>query len=394
MNPQVLMVGWELPPHNSGGLGVACMGLSKALADKGTGITFVLPKRQDIDLDFMNLIFADVEMAEGEMLKAYTTHHSWAKLFDTNDIPPDYVRGALSYAKKMGKLAKLLKGKVNIIHAHDWMTYPAAMAAQEVLKVPMVSHVHATEYDRTGGNWPNPKVFKIEKRGVDVSDKVLPVGGITKNILINKYQTDPGKIEVVYNGVDTVKKELAPALMPLKKMGYKLVLFLGRLTLQKGPEYFVKAAKIVSNYDPKTIFIVTGSGDMQEQMIAETIKYGVFDKFLFTGFLRDEEKDRIFQAADIYVMPSVSEPFGITALEAVVNGTPVLVSKQSGVSEIMHHALKVDFWDINDMADKILAVLSYKALPKDLITESFKEVKNYTWEKSAEKVLNVYRELI
>jgi len=263
------------------------------------------------------------------------------------------------------------------------------------LTCPLVAHVHATEFDRTGGRFLNDAVFNIEKFGLDQADKVLPVGGIVKRTLIEKYDIDPAKIDVIYNGVeDASKPKLDPALINLKKLGYKVVLFLGRITLQKGPDYFVKAAKIVAKYHPKTVFVVTGSGDMQSQMISEAANLGVIDKFLFTGFLRGSERDSVYQAADVYVMPSISEPFGITALEAVKNRTPVIVSKQSGVSEVLRSALKVDYWDTEELANKIIAVLKYKSLPKDLRKESVKEIVNLTWDHSADEVLRVYNSVL
>lgn len=215
-----------------------------------------------------------------------------------------------------------------------------------------------------------------------------------KKILIDKYGVSPDKIEVVYNGIDYHNERIYPqALGAFRKLGYKIVLFLGRITLQKGPEYFVRAASKVLAYRPKTLFVVTGSGDMKTQMIAEAANLGILDKFLFTGFLRGQERDKIFQAADVYVMPSVSEPFGITALEAAANNTPVLVSKQSGVSEIFQNCLKVNFWDVEEMAGKIVAILRYRELGNDLKREGARELNNFTWAKAADKVISVYRDL-
>src|SRR4030042_6639819 len=361
MPKRILMLGWELPPYNSGGLGEACLGLARALSKKGIAITFVLPKRLDLNIPFMDIIFADVDEKSTSLLSCYETYLSWKRLFPSDNAPPlqDFFGGTLQFAKKIELIVKNLKDKGDIIHAHDWMTYPAALVAQDVLNKPLITHVHSTEFDRTGGNSPNKDVFWIEKQGFKYADKVIPVGGFMKDILIGKYNVAPEKIKVIYNGIDCYKKDLSPALTAFKDLGYKVVLFLGRITLQKGPEYFVRAAKVVSQYYPKVIFIVTGSGDMEGFMISEAARMGILDKFGFTGFLRGDDKDRIYQSADLYVLPSVSEPFGITALEAIVNGTPVLVSKQSGVSEILKNALKVDFWDIDEMANKILAVLSY-----------------------------------
>lgn len=393
---KVLMLGWELPPFNSGGLGEACLGLSRALSQKGIDLTFVLPKKVNLNVDFMKLLFADVDEATGTLTSSYMTQIAWAKLIAGNDIPfpNDYVAGALKFAEKMKLVVKNLKESVDIIHTHDWLTYPAGIVAKEYLKKPMVAHLHATEFDRTGGHFPNPQVYSIEKRGFEMADKIIPVGGFMKNVLVDKYGVNPQKIHVVYNGVDMVRKDLPPALSAVKQLGYKVVLFLGRITLQKGPEYFVRAAQQVVRYYPKVVFVVTGSGDMQEYMISEAARCGVLDKFIFTGFLRGVERDQIFQSADLFVMPSVSEPFGITALEAVVNGTPVLVSKQSGVSEVLKNALKTDFWDTDEMANKIVAVLKHKSLKKDLRLESGKEARYLTWSRAADEVIGIYNELL
>jgi len=397
MGLNVLMLGWEWgPPFNSGGLGEACVGLTRALSKKGVGITFILPKRLNLKVDFLNLIFADLDEASDTIVSAYTTRTSWSRLFPAESMPEyhDYVSASLKFAEKIELLLKHLNGKVDVIHAHDWLTYPAALVAKQILQKPLVVHVHSTEFDRTGGNFPNPEVFAIEKKGFEEADKILPVGGYMKNIIVDKYGIDEDKIRVVYNGIDQDKKDFPPALMALKSLGYKVVLFLGRITLQKGPEYFVRAAKKVSDYYKKVVFVVTGTGDMQDYMISEAARLGVLDKFIFTGFLRGDERDQIYQTADLYVMPSVSEPFGITALESVVNGTPVLISKQSGVSEILKNALKVDFWDTDEIANKVLAVLKYGALPKDLRDESGKEVRQFSWSKAANDVIDVYNQLI
>lgn len=388
------MVGWELPPLNSGGLGEACYGLAKALSKKGVTINFILPYNMGIKSDFMNILYASDKITSKKILNPYMTYSQWIKAIKSGGVNFfDYFSQVMEYSENIKDLAR--REKADIIHMHDWLTYPAGMAAAEIMGKPLVAHVHATEFDRTGGEYVNDEVFKIEKEGFNRADKILPVGGIVKRTLINKYGIDSGKIDVVYNGIeDCCKPSITPALKNLKKMGYKIVLFLGRITIQKGPDYFVRAAKIVADYYPKAVFVVTGSGDMQSQMLCEAANLGVIDKFIFTGFLRGVEKDSIFQAADVYVMPSVSEPFGITALEAVKNRTPVIVSKQSGVSEVLRSVLKVDFWDVEELANKIVAVLKYKPLPKDLKRDSVREIVNLTWDRSADEVLKVYQSLI
>jgi len=388
------MFGWELYPFNSGGLGEACLHLTESLSSKGVEVTFVLPQKLPLNVNHMKIIFANVSEAYESLPPVYlSAKPGYSKRIELKDLPPDYIKAVLKFAERTAKIV----GKIDadVIHAHDWLSFPAAIVAKQILKKPLVVHVHSTEFDRTGGHSPNPYVYKFEKDGFDQADMILPVGGFMKNIIVEKYNINPDKIKIVYNGVNNSGyRKLAPTLCEFKKSGNKIVLFLGRITLQKGPEYFVWAAKKVLQYNPKVIFVVTGSGDMQEYMVAETARLGISDKFIFTGFLRGDDRDRVFQSADLYVMPSVSEPFGLTALEAVCNGTPVLVSKQSGVAEILNNALKVDFWDINEMANKILAVLSYDALPKDLRREGGQEVKNFNWSNSADKVLEVYNQLI
>lgn len=392
MGLKVLMIGWELPPYNSGGLGEACLGLARGLSKKGVGITFVLPKKLPLKFDFMDVVFADIDESFLKLTPSYTTSPLWQKFLSQDELPPDFIKGAMKFAEKIEKIAQ--KYSSDIIHVHDWMTYPAGIVAKESLKKPLITHVHSTEFDRTGGHSPNPFVYQIEKKGFEAADRVLPVGGLMRKILIDKYSVSNEKIHIVYNGVDNVKKNLAPALTAFKKLGYKVVLYHGRITLQKGPEYFVRAAKKVSEYFKKVIFVVSGSGDMQDYMISEAGSLGLLEKFIFTGALWGDERDQMYQAADVYVMPSVSEPFGIVALEAIVNGTPTLISKQSGVSEILKNALKVDFWDIDEMANKILAVLKFGALKKDLRHESSKEIKYFNWGRAADEVLGVYRKLI
>lgn len=385
------MLGWELPPYNSGGLGVACLGLARSLANQGVHVTFVLPQKQKYNINFLDLVFADIKFSKS-LASSYTTSSPISTKSQLVNAASDFVSATLLFGKRVGEMARAYNP--DIIHAHEWLTFPAGIAAKEITGKPLVVHVHSTEFDRSGGHYPNPDVYKIEKAGLDSSDAIVSVSNLTKHILVDKYGIDPSKVEVVYNGVEEfAPKSLSPALKPLKDLGYKIVLYLGRITLHKGPDYFVQAAKKVSQFNPKTLFVVAGSGEMQEKMIAEASYLGILDKMMFTGFLRGDEKDRIYQAADVYVMPSVSEPFGITPLEAIANGTPVLVSKQSGVSEVLSNVLKTDFWDIDDMTDKILAVLKYKSLTSELKKESGKELPKINWDEAARKTIGIYKQL-
>ncbi|KKQ25202.1 MAG: Glycosyltransferase [Microgenomates group bacterium GW2011_GWC1_37_12b] len=395
MAKNVLMIGWELPPFNSGGLGEACLGLSKALAKKGTNVTFVLPQKVDLHFDFMNLVFANVAEEGTDLVnEAYQSYEVWVKgkKFKIKDAPSGYVAGALKYAKRIKEIAQ--KAVPDIIHSHDWFTFPAGIAAKEATNAPFVAQVHSTEIDRTGGNSPNQTVFEIEKLGVQSADKVIAISQMQRNILNTSYDVSPEKIEVVYNGASFFEKEkLPPTLEFYKSAGYKIVLFLGRITLMKGPEYFVRAAKRILDYEKKVIFVVVGNGDMFSQMLSEAVNLGIMNNFIFTGFLQGEDKHRIYQTADIYLMPSVSEPFGLTVLESIGNGTPVLLSKQSGVSEIVSNVLKTDFWDIDEIANKVISAIRYPALLTVLKDESKKELPNISWDRSADKCLHVYQDL-
>jgi len=289
------------------------------------------------------------------------------------------------YAQKAQQIAE--EQEHDIIHAHDWMTYQAGYAAKKISGKPLVLHIHATEFDRTGGNGLHPFVHQIEREGFENADKIIAVSRFTKRKLVEKYNVNPDKIEVVHNAV-----ELTP--QPVRKERTKNVLFLGRVTLQKGPDYFISAAKRVLELRKDVTFIMAGSGDMQRSQIEKAAELGIGDKILFTGFLRGKDVDKAYQMADLYVMPSVSEPFGITPLESLNNNVPVLISKQSGVSEVLHHCLKVDFWDIDEMASKIISVLDNDILWKSLRKNGAKEVSKFSWNEPASKCVNVYDNLM
>lgn len=402
---KVLMFGWEFPPHNSGGLGVACYGLARALANKNIEITFVLPKRLDIKADFVKLVFADIPNLNtrgvNSLLYPYVTSSSYLKRLGSaslNMYGATLLEEVARYAKLAAEIAK--KEQFDVIHAHDWLSIGAGVEAKKVSGKPLIVHFHATEYDRSGGNNVNSDVYEIEKEGIENADKVVAVSAFTKELLSSKYGADEGKIEVVYNGVELPApehmQEEVNNLMELKKAGYKMVLYLGRITLQKGPDYFVKMAKRVLEFYPKVMFVVVGNGDMERQMIEETAYLGISDKFIFTGWLRKDKDDvtKIFRAADLLVMPSVSEPFGIVPLECLLSGTPVLVSKQSGVSEVLSHALKTDFWDVDDMTDKVLAVLNHGSLHDTLRDNGQVEAKRCTWGRAADRIVEIYQGLI
>lgn len=392
------MFGWEFPPHSSGGLGTACAGLTKGLTTEGVAITFVLPRRVKVAADYLQFVFGDSNKhyIVNSLLKAYSTEMSYREEWSLAPEQQQAVYGGNLFAEvaRYEDIAREIaeQEEFDVIHAHDWLTFKAGVAAKRSSHKKLVVHVHATEFDRTGGSGVNQAVYDIERQGMQEADLVITVSNFTKNNVIRYYGIPEEKIRVVHNGVETENYTLEKA----HKLGKNnnLVLFLGRLTLQKGPDYFLAAAKRVLQKAPNTIFMIVGSGDMEQKLIERSAEWGIADKVLFAGFLRGDDINKAYQMADVYVMPSVSEPFGITPLESIKNNTPAIISKQSGVSETLTHCLKVDFWDVDELANKILAVIKYPELKKTLQTHGKKEVEGITWGKSAQKTKKVYEELM
>jgi len=423
---KILMFGWEFPPHITGGLGTACFGLTRGLAKHNTDVIFVVPKAfGDEDTSKIRLVNAsEVEIDTRES----TYHDLWKRIeymeIGSNIIP--YVspeefenRQVLEELERQkdeksvlgrkyefsGKYGKNLFEEVaryalvasavaasrdyDLIHAHDWLTYPAGIAAKRVSGKPLIVHIHATEFDRSGER-VNQQVYDIEREGMMEADKVIAVSNLTRNICIERYGIPAEKVVTVHNAVDPTGKEELQADRALKE---KIVTFLGRITYQKGPEYFVEAARKVLDRDPNVRFVMAGQGDLLNKMIKRVAKLHMSNKFHFTGFLKGEEVDRMLSMTDVFVMPSVSEPFGIVPLEAMRSNVPVVISKQSGVSEILKYALKVDFWDVNAMADAIYSLLNYKALPEMFKKYGREEVDNLKWENAAGQVKAVYDSL-
>lgn len=393
---KILMFGWELPPFNSGGLGVACYGLSKALSKK-VDITFVLPRKVNVSADFVKLLFANnikITVIDSP-LRPYMTSAEYSRLEEDVTI---YGKDLFSEVKRYAMEARKIAEKVDfdIIHAHDWLTFEAGIAAKEVSGKPLIVQLHSTEYDRCGGQNLNQAVYDIEKRGMDIADKVIGVSNLTKRIIEEQYGIPSFKVVAVHNRInaDEYSEPVNDKIFQLKMDGKKIVLYAGRITLQKGPEYFLYAAKKVLDFDPNVLFVMAGSGDMEYQMMNTAAQLGISDKILFTGFLRGEELTSIFKLSDVFVMPSVSEPFGIAALESIIHGTPVIISKQSGVSEIVQNALKVDFWDVDEMANKILSVISFHSLKQTLKDNGRNEVGTFSWDIAADETFDLYRTLV
>jgi glycosyltransferase involved in cell wall biosynthesis len=395
------MFGWEFPPHNSGGLGTACLGLTKALCQEDVSVIFVLPKTIDVQTPYAKLRFADkgknfsVRNVDVHLYPYLTSEKYAEELKRRGGI---WGNSLIDEVRRYGLLARAIaeEEEFDVIHAHDWLSFLAGIEAKRVSGKPLVLHVHATEFDRTGGHGVNQEVYDIERSAMHEADQIIAVSGFTKDKIVRYYGIAPDKVQVVYNGVDDdawTPIPYADRLLALKRGGKRIVLFVGRITIQKGPEYFVRAAKKVLDHDPNVLFVVSGSGDMQHKMMNEAAYLGMGDKLLFTGFLRGDELKALYRTSDVFVMSSISEPFGITPLEAIASGVPVIISKQSGVAEVLAHALKVDFWDVDEMANKILSVLTHPTLYTTLRDYSAGEVKVLNWKKAARKVIDIYRSL-
>lgn len=392
----MLMFGWEFPPLSSGGLGTACYGLTKGLSNKGIEITFVLPYSFDVDSpDFVKLVSAgNVKIRKiASALQPYMSSQEYRKSVSTKQ-PRIYGSTLFDevyrYTLAAEKIAE--EEDFDIIHCHDWMTFGAGIRAKRKKDKPLVTHVHATELDRTGGHQVNQYVYDLERYGMNKADKIIAVSNFTKNKIITHYGVQPEKIQVVHNAVD-FSHYSSDENFEIKKTD-RVVLFLGRVTLQKGPDYFVYAAKKVLENEKNVKFIIAGSGDMEPFIIEKAAELGIADKVLFAGFLNQNDVERAYKMADVYVMPSVSEPFGITTLEAMKNKTPAIISKQSGVSEVIRHCLKVDFWDVDEISNKIIALLRYNPLHETLRENGFFEVKKFNWDIPADKCIEVYNELV
>jgi len=368
---KIAMIGWEYPPFKVGGLGTHCYGLTHGLADKNIHIDFYMPKlRQKVKSDNKNIKIIEVGESEVYPYDRPDDKEIGGKFFDAvyryNDL-----------------LVQRIKGKYDVIHCHDWLTMKAAIAVKEKLGIPLVLTVHSTEYDRSGWIYPNQWFIDIEREGMQKADRIIAVSEFTKRVIVEKYGIHPDKITVVHNAVYPIGE------------GEKrnLVLFLGRLTIQKGPEFFLKTAKKVLDYEDAR-FVIAGIGDMLPRLIEQAVHLGISNKVIFTGKLTEEEVKHIYKISSIYVMPSVSEPFGITALEAISAGTPTIVSKSAGVSEVLKNCFKVDFWDTDEMANKIIALLRYESLRDSMTQSSKREIQLFTWDRVAERTLQVYRGLV
>jgi glycosyltransferase involved in cell wall biosynthesis len=407
MKIKVLMFGWEFPPHVTGGLGMACYGLTRSLARANVDVTFVLPRPlEHLDQhDFLRVVFAGGSNTSRirkryvrTLLAPYMTSESYEQYLERlKKTPMDYALSLIDEVRRYGLLAReiAMEEDYDVIHAHDWLSFAAGVEAKKVSGKPLVVHIHATEFDRTAGH-PNQHIYEEERRGFHEADCIIAVSNRTKATVVEHYGIHPDKIIVIHNGVDHDEhgKDLPEMLGEIRAQGKKIVLFFGRITIQKGPDHFLYTARRVLEKDPNVIFVIAGSGDMEHQIIRLAAQLGISRNVIFTGAIWGDDRIRLYRAADLYVMPSVSEPFGITALEALANGTPLLVSKQTGAGEVITHTLKSDFWDVDDMADKILGVLGSRALSESLSEHGLRDVRRATWDSAAGRCVAVYRDLI
>ena len=428
---RVLMFGWEFPPHIAGGLGTACYGIVKGLAHNGVQTMFVMPSasgdedRSAADIinaseipvevsstmnvdDFLDKVqfvhigtnmvpYLDpaefhslVEEDRKRQVRDFSIHYGQTYKF-SGKYGSNLMEEVARYAMVGGTIAMTHKGEFDVIHAHDWLTYMAGIAAKRLSGKPLVVHVHATSFDRSSDNNIDTRVYDIEKRGMEAADRVITVSDLTRNIVITKYGIDPSKVVTVHNAVDFSGRSEIQVERGVKE---KVVTFLGRITFQKGPEYFIEAAAKVLKKCKNVRFVMAGSGDMMNRSIRQVARLGISDRFHFTGFLRGAEVQKMFALSDVYVMPSVSEPFGISPLEAMRSGVPSVISRQSGAAEVLKYAFNVDFWDVDAMADEIYALLQYPALADFASKYGYDEVNTLKWNNAAAKIKSVYESVI
>lgn len=428
---RVLMFGWEFPPHIAGGLGTACYGIVKGLSHCGVSTMFVMPSASgdedqsaaqiinasDVPVQITDTMNVDdfldkvqfvhigtnmvpyldpaefhtlVEEDRRRQVRDFSVHYGHTYKF-SGKYGSNLMEEVARYAMVGGTIAMTHKDEFDVIHAHDWLTYMAGIAAKRLSGKPLVVHVHATSFDRSSDNNIDTRVYDIEKRGMEAADKVITVSDLTRNIVITKYGIDPSKVVTVHNAVDFSGRSNVNVERGVKD---KVVTFLGRITFQKGPEYFIEAAAKVLKRCDNVRFVMAGSGDMMNRSIRQVARLGISDRFHFTGFLRGKEVQEMFALSDVYVMPSVSEPFGISPLEAMRTGVPSVISKQSGAAEVLKYAFKVDFWDVDAMADEIYALLKYPALANFASKYGFDEVNTLKWNNAAVKIKRVYESVI
>ena len=430
------MFGWEFPPHIAGGLGTACYGMTQGLARNDVEVIFVMPKASgDEDQNFVKVVNASdiearycdasVEGSEDIMSKIsfihidsnmvpYISPEEWATYRESYErtgkkfwerkgdswtqrytfsgkYGANIMEEVARYAVVAAEVARQLEGQFDVIHAHDWLTYFAGVAAKQVSGKPLVVHMHATSFDRSSSDNIDTRVYEIERSGMAAADMVIAVSNLTRNIVINKYNIEPEKVVAVHNAVQFAENDTP---VPERGVEDKIVTFLGRITFQKGPDYFIEAAAKVLKRVPNVRFVMAGSGDMMNHCIRRVAQLGIADRFHFTGFLKGDDVQKMFQLSDVYIMPSVSEPFGISPLEAMRSNVPTIISHQSGVAEVLDYAVKVNYWDVDAMADAIYGLITYPALAKMFSEKGMEEVNSLKWFNAATKIKDVYQQAI
>jgi glycogen synthase len=393
---KILMLGWELPPHNSGGLGVACYQLCKALSKKEVDIEFILPYTANHKIDFMRISPAHPQDIK-EVIKAGIAYDSYKYVHnDGSEEWVDIFGQQVAYEHAVAKLVEV--SEFDVIHAHDWLTFRAAIRAKELTGRPMILHVHSIERNRAGGAKGNPLVREIEYQAMMLADRIIAVSAHTKTEIIEEYDVPASKIEVIHNSIDLHDVDPLDTsnayryLTRMKHDGYRVVVNVGRLTLQKGIPNLLLAAKEVISRAPNTLFLIVGTGEQNLELIEQAAELGISRNVIFTGFQRGKNWRDAFAIGDLFVMPSISEPFGLTPLEAAGYGTPSLISKQSGVAEVLRNCLKVDFWDIHKMADQIVSVVQNDTLRDELHANALREYQQLSWNKAADRLMEMYEQ--
>lgn len=366
---------------------MATYGLAQALGLSGVQVAIILPYPADYAKGNFKLYWVFNKTSPSPSSRPISPYNTSQVGFQTN-----FLKQTDIYAQLAAAAAKNLK--FNLIHAHDWMTLPAGLYLKKLYHRPLIAHLHTIEADRAANQAPNPTVYKIEKEYLPQADVIIANSQYTKNRAIKAYNLCPDKMSVVHNAYSELAFGMFPSQAKLGLKDKKVVLFVARLSMHKGADYFLRAAQIAARYDPKLVFVIAGDGEMQGQLVDLAAQLDIADKVFFTGFLRGEKLKNLYRRANVYVLPSVSEPFGITVLEAISQKTPVIVSKTAGVAEVMPHLRQVDFWDVNQLASAILEVLRYPALSQTLITNSYRQLKQLTWKNAATKVIDIYRELL
>lgn len=396
----ILMLGWELPPHNSGGLGVACYHMAKELALDGVSIDFVVPYKADHGIDFMEVHHA-IELAP-EVLQlpgAYQSQcYSCVVEVTCDHTTPGTIRE--QQQRYISHVEQMVQRKVpDVIHAHDWLTFEAGIRAKQLTSRPLVAHVHATEFDRSGEHQGNPLVHEIEYNGLMMADKIIAVSQITKDIIVREYGLPADKIDVVHNSINIDDYADLPTdntyryLAQMKQRGYTVVVSVGRLTVQKGLTYLLEAAQRAVALEPKLLFLIAGSGEQRDELLLRSAELGIAENVMFTGFVRGKAWRDVYGVADVFIMPSVSEPFGLVALEAAGHQNAIMMSRQSGAAEVMRNVLKFDFWDTTTMASQMVAVAQQASLKRSLVEMSTAEFKAMSWKKAAQHFRGIYHRL-